>query len=97
MTEHELQRKFLKDLDTHSVYYVKIVVATVAGHPDVIASVNGLFFGIEFKSSSGRMSDLQKYKRDKILASRGNYLLVTPGNYKESLLKILDLKYSEKK
>jgi len=96
MKEQDLQRRFLKDLDTHQVYYVKIVVATVAGAPDVIANVNGRFFAIEFKGPKGRMSDLQKYKRDKILASHGNYLLVTPSNYKDSLLTILDIKYSKK-
>lgn len=61
MKESALQTKILKRLS--NCYHVKIVVASTAGHPDIIACVNSKFVAIECKSDSGEQSELHFDKK----------------------------------
>lgn len=47
-----------------------------AGLPDVIACINGKFFGFEVKTESGNLTKLQEASIRKILAAGGTALVV---------------------
>jgi len=47
-----------------------------AGIPDIIACINGRFFGFEVKTDSGRPTKLQEATIRKILAAGGTALVV---------------------
>lgn len=49
---------------------------TEAGRPDIVACVDGLFFGIEVKALNGHPSDAQLLQGKKIEESGGVFLLV---------------------
>lgn len=47
-----------------------------AGIPDIIACINGLFFGFEVKTEDGKPTKLQEATIRKILAAGGTALVV---------------------
>lgn len=47
-----------------------------AGWPDITASIDGKFVGIETKFNKGKQSKIQKYRQEIIQTSGGIYLLV---------------------
>ena len=59
MTEQELQASIIKYLQAKGGYTVKVVTATKAGVPDIIACLNGKFYGIEVKIGNNKPSALQ--------------------------------------
>lgn len=89
--EKRFENKIKKWLDDHGCYYVKFFAnrMTKSGVPDVLASVNGYFVGIEVKAQNGRPSDLQIYNLHKIRESGGFAYVVYPSGWEE-LEKILD-------
>jgi len=73
--EQAIQAKILKLLKPY--YTVKVVAATKAGVPDILACINGHFVGIEVKTPKTKTntSELQKYNLRKI-EENGGYSLV---------------------
>ena len=77
MRESQVQRRFLEKLDDLGIYYVRVIMASKAGCPDVIACFpGGKFVGLEFKGSGGKLSPLQKYNFEKIIKSGGVPIMV---------------------
>ena len=70
-TESALQTSILNWLKLNKHYAVKVVVASKAGTPDILACVNGHFVAFECKSAKGVLSPLQRYTIDQIRKSNG--------------------------
>lgn len=72
--EKKVENKIKKYLDSLGAYYLKVHGSAYqpAGVPDVLASINGKFVGIEVKKPvGGVVSDLQKHHILKIKNSGG--------------------------
>ena len=54
-----------------------------AGIPDFIACINGIYFEIELKSSTGQPSDLQKYNLRLTNQANGFGILLYPEGFEE--------------
>ena len=52
-----------------------------AGIPDIIACINGIYFEIELKSSTGKPSDLQKYNLRLTNQANGFGILLYPEGF----------------
>lgn len=67
-----LQPKVIAVLEKeYNAYTIKIMAASEAGHMDVVACINGLFYGFEIKWKSDTPSALQEQKINKLIASGG--------------------------
>jgi Holliday junction resolvase len=75
--ESKIQKKITNWLEAEGYYVVKIVSATKAGVPDVLACVNGKFLAIEVKTSETRdnVSPLQVYNLQKVIKSGGDAIV----------------------
>ena len=84
-------KDYLKD---QNCYFVKYFAnrMTKAGIPDILASVNGYFVGIEVKASNGRPSELQKWNIEQIHASGGFGVILYPEHWEEFKNMIVFLK-----
>lgn len=72
MSESEIQAKFLKWCsDKDWIWVCKYPGGTYgkAGTPDTLMSVLGIFLAIEFKTQTGKQSEIQKYEQLKIRMS----------------------------
>lgn len=59
-----------------------------AGTPDIIACIEGIFVGLELKTSKGRLSKIQQHRLDQINEAKGVGRVV---RCKEDLLKLLSI------
>jgi hypothetical protein len=67
-----LQPKVIKVLEEeYNAYTIKIQAASVAGHMDVVACIEGLFYGFEVKYKSDTPSELQKDKINTLIDKGG--------------------------
>ena len=94
MDESTLQSKVLNFLHRYGIYAVKIHSSNRSGTPDILANVNGKFVGIETKSNSGRLSELQQHHKHKIISSKGEFYIVRPDNLESFQQQIIKLKKS---
>ena len=85
MQEKSFENKIKKWLAANGCYYVKFFANgyTRRGVPDILASVNGWFIGIEVKAQSGRPSDLQFDNVREIRKSGGYAWIVYPSGWHE--------------
>ena len=81
--EKNFENKIKAYLKDQNCYFVKYFAnrMTKAGIPDILASVNGYFVGIEVKASNGRPSDLQIYNVKKIQESGGFAVILYPEHW----------------
>lgn len=91
--EKLFENKIKKFLDDNGAYYVKFFANafTKTGVPDILASVNGYFVGIEVKATTGRPSELQLYNIRKIKESGGFAFVLYPSAFEEFKKFITDL------
>lgn len=77
MKEQDIQRKIIKWLESEGYYVVKVISASKAGIPDILACVKGYFVAIEVKTPSTKtnVSELQKYNLEKVKEC-GGYSMV---------------------
>lgn len=89
--EKQFENKIKVWLKDHNCYHVKFFAnrMTKVGVPDILASVNGYFVGIEVKAQNGKPSDLQFYNVRKIRESGGFAYIVYPSGWNE-LQRILE-------
>ena len=87
--EKAFENKIKKYLEDNGCWYVKYFAnrMTKSGIPDILASVNGYFVGIEVKATNGHPSELQKYHQRKIRESYAISIIVRPKQYE--MLQIL--------
>ena len=73
MIEQKIQRQILNYLESIGAYSVKIIAATKAGIPDILACYKGIFLGIEVKTPETKynVSELQKYNLSQIEKAGG--------------------------
>ena len=91
MREKAFEEKIKKYIEDLGGYWVKFHgnMYTRKGVPDILACINGKFFGIEVKGDGGVTSELQKYEVKKINASGGVGIIVYPKDF-ESLKGLLN-------
>lgn len=89
--EKNFENRIKKYLDKKGCWYVKFFANayTSSGIPDILASINGRFVGIEVKQESGKPSMLQKVHLKRIFDSGGIGILVYPSGY-EDLKELID-------
>tara|TARA_R100000935_G_scaffold14312_2_gene28671 strand:+ start:15 stop:254 length:240 start_codon:yes stop_codon:yes gene_type:complete len=63
MTEQQIQKKRIKELEAEGYYVIKLVMTNKNGIPDLIAIPPncGVLFS-EVKTPTGKVSELQKYR-----------------------------------
>lgn len=73
MTEQQIQKKITSYLEQEGYYVVKVISASKAGVPDVLACIEGKFVGIEVKKPTtlNTVSKLQEYNLERITESGG--------------------------
>lgn len=69
--EKKVQAQIIKYLQAKGGYVVKVITATKAGVPDIIACIDGKFYGIEVKGENGLASPLQLANLEMIRAAGG--------------------------
>jgi len=83
-----LQPKVIQCLETeYNAFVINITAASKSGNMDVIASINGLFYGFEIKWKTDTPSMLQKQKINALTAAGGRGYFVRSV---EQLRKILN-------
>ena len=75
MSEQKLQSKILKYLQARGCYTVKVITASKAGVPDILACCEGTFYGIEVKYGSNKPSALQTHNLEEIKRVGGKAIL----------------------
>ena len=74
--EAKIQTRIINWLNTQeNCWSVKTIATNKAGTPDIIVCWRGRFVGIEVKSSVGKLSKLQKFRRKEIEASGGTFIV----------------------
>lgn len=83
--EKNFENKIKDWLEEHDCYFVKFFANrnTKSGVPDILASVNGYFVGIEVKAQNGKPSELQYYNVRKIRESGGFAYIVYPSGWND--------------
>lgn len=85
MKEKNFENKLKQYLKSIDAYYFKVWGGGFqqSGIPDVVACKNGIFIGIELKSSTGKPSELQKYNIKQINESGGVGIILFPEGFEE--------------
>lgn len=85
MKEKNFENKVKQYLKSIDAYYFKVWGGGFqqSGIPDVVACKNGIFIGIELKSSTGKASELQKYNIKQINESGGVGIILFPEGFEE--------------
>lgn len=71
MKEQQIQTAIIKHLQSRGAWVCKIIKASKAGVPDVLACVDGRMVALEVKAPGGRVSELQEYNIEKIIGAGG--------------------------
>lgn len=82
-------KKYLKDEGAYFIKYWGGGEFTKSGIPDIIACVNGFFFGIEVKAKTGKPSALQLVNLKKIDDAGGFAILLYPNDF-ENFKSLID-------
>lgn len=69
--EQIIQKEIINYLKSIDAYYVKTIVATSGGTPDIICCIDGKFVGIEVKKENGVVSKLQSIHMKNIKKAGG--------------------------
>lgn len=82
-SEKSFENKIKKYLDKQGAWYVKFFANayTKKGVPDILACVDGMFYGIEVKAEGGKPSEIQKYNIQKINESGGVAIILKPTQF----------------
>lgn len=92
ISEGKFQKQVIDFLDEHDYWHVKYWAGgkyTKSGIPDILACIEGEFWGIELKKESGVPSELQKYNLRKIKSNGGNAIVLRPSNFEDWKQQIL--------
>lgn len=83
--EKQFENKIKNHLKESNAWFLKTWSNGVQreGVPDILASVNGFFIGIEVKAENGTPSELQLWNIDEIRKSNGIGIVLYPHQYNE--------------
>ena len=92
MREAAIQKAILNLLKTNGCYAVKVIQASKAGVPDIIACYKGRFIAIEVKTpkTKNNVSELQRYNIELIDKAGGKAIVAWDISGVEKFLKELD-------
>ena len=92
MREATIQKAILDLLKARGGYAVKVIQASKAGVPDILACYKGKFIGIEVKTpkTMGNTSELQKLNLKRIEEAMGKAIVAWDVKGVEQFLKELD-------
>jgi Holliday junction resolvase len=62
MKEQQIQAKRIKQLEAEGYYVLKLIKTNKNGIPDLIAIKEGDILFSEIKTTSGKLSEIQKYR-----------------------------------
>ncbi len=81
--EKTFENKIKKYLKERDIWFVKFFANayTKKGIPDILACVNGYFFGIEVKAPNGTPSELQKHNVEHIVRIGGCACVLYPKDF----------------
>lgn len=82
--EKRFENKVKAYLKSHDMWYIKYWAGsafTKDGIPDILACINGQFYGIELKGEGGTPTLLQIVNLRKIRKSGGRAILLYPNDY----------------
>ena len=81
--ENNITKRIKDFLKSKEIWHVKYFANafTSVGIPDILACVKGYFVGIEVKTDTGVVSEIQKYQGEKIQQSGGKWYVVRPNNF----------------
>jgi len=88
MSEKKIQTEIIKRLKKKGAKYIKIVVATTDGEPDLIVCYKGRYFGLEVKGSKGRASGVQISKIKDIRKAGGVAFVIRDPDLLDELLEV---------
>lgn len=91
MLESSVQSKILHLVRSRGGYIVKVITASKAGTPDLIACYKGSFIAIECKRPGKDGSRLQYHAADKIRAAGGVCLFADDPKTVKRMLDAIDL------
>ena len=81
--ETRFKIKVLKEVrKIPKLWCFKVEAGAIAGTPDIIGCVNAHFFALELKTETGKLSQLQKHKIERIRKNGGYAEVVRPSNLK---------------
>ena len=75
MNEQGIQSKIIAYLKSRNIYYVKTIVCSKAGTPDIIACDKGRFIAVEVKAEKGTLTPLQARTLDEIQNAGGRAIV----------------------
>ncbi len=82
--ETVFRKRVMRDLKTlPSTVVFPIQQKTIAGDPDLILCIAGLFVALELKSEKGKVSKLQEHKLVSISKAGGVAMVVFPNKWDE--------------
>lgn len=91
--EARFKEKLRKYLTRRGIFYSDIFQDGVhgkKGDPDIVACYRGCYIAFECKSATGSLKELQKLRRDQILASGGRHVKARNMEQVENILKEID-------
>lgn len=76
--ESRIKREIRAAISERGAFWSLVPEGTFAkpGDPDMVVCYKGRYIGMEGKTSSGRLSEIQKMRRDQIEAAGGIYAVV---------------------
>jgi len=90
LSEKAIENKFKKEIEKIGGRCEKLSAAYQSGLPDrLVLLPGGLVFFVELKREGGRISPLQKVKRDMVIRLGHNYLLLEGENGLRECLDII--------
>ena len=90
MLEQGIQSKIIKALSRSGCYVVKIMAASKAGTPDLIACYRGRFIAIECKQPGKSPTELQASKLEAVKNAQGFAVTLSSVSGVTELLKAVD-------
>lgn len=96
--EKQFETKIKSYLKSKDIWYVKFFAngMTKKGVPDILACINGRFFGIEVKAEDGKASPLQIRNIKEINSCGGIGIIVKPSGF-DDLKALIEAELSKDK
>ena len=75
MKEQSIQKSITKAIEKAGGWCCKTITCNKNGVPDILAVIDGHFYGIEVKTPIGKVSPIQEYQIKKIQSAGGTAIV----------------------